>query len=850
MDYKLHEFRRAELRNSYKLDIQTSATRSPSEILSILHTSSSLGLSSIESQRRLQIYGLNSIREHGSHPLKLFMRQVTGNPLVIILALATTVSFFLGERISSFYIFGMILLSVGLGYWNEYQAERTVRELLKKITRQTNVIRDGKKITIPASQLTLGDIVILTQGDVVPADLRVLVAQDCTINQSSLTGESMPVQKTSEECIEKKKNITEYKNLAFMGTSLESGELHGVVLAIGTDTSYGSITEHATFTRPQTSFEKGLSSFGTLLMRVMAILTGSMMIINVMLGRPLIESILFALAIAVGLTPELLPVIVTVSLSHGAGRLAKKHVVVKKLVSLENLGNMDVLCTDKTGTLTEGIIRAHECVLAHKVDEKKMNICLAAFTLTDEAQRSTNSIDAALRTYVEKKHISHAFKLKQHEPFHYDKKMSFVVCDHGDARELCVKGSADIVLSHCDGELSELRKQIFEKESQGYRCVVVAAKILQKKTKVSWDDVIKLHPLGFILFSDTPRATADDAIRRMNALHVDLKVITGDNEIVAKHVCEKVGMKNISILLGDDLDAKKDGELDAVVNQYNIFARVTPEQKLRIIQALRRTGHTVGYVGDGINDIPSLREADVGICVNTAVDVAKEAASVVLLAPGLQVIADGIMEGRHTFRNTMKYILMGTSSNFGNMVSAACASFFLPFLPMTPVQILLTNGIYDVSQLSIPTDRVDPESLVKPKQWDISFIQKYMMFFGPISSLYDFLTFYVLYTMFNARGSLFQTGWFLESMATQILVVFVIRTAKSPFFRSRPSFWLAFTCLGLVSLAYMIPFSPFAGELGFIAPSANMLMVIVGLVGSYLILVELLKNIFLKKYSL
>jgi len=834
----------------YKFDAHASATRPLSEVLSSLHTSSSLGLSTKEAELRNTQFGLNSIQEHTTNPLQLFFRQVIGNPLVILLTCATALSFALGERVSSLYIFGMIVLSVGLGFWNEYQAERTVRELLKKIARQTTVIRDGVRKTLSVSHLTIGDVVVLSQGDIIPADVRIIVSQDCTVNQSSLTGESLSVQKVSDDSDEKTKNITEYKNLAFMGTSLESGELHGVVVAIGADTSYGSITERATFTRPQTTFEKGLSSFGVLLMRVMAILISTMMIVNVLLGHAFIESALFALAIAVGLTPELLPVIVTVSLSHGAGRLAKKHVVVRKLVSLENLGNMDVLCTDKTGTLTEGVIAVHDSELANGVEQKAMNQCIVAFTSTNEAQRSTNSIDAALRAFVHTKSLHSDQKIKQHEPFHYEKKMSFVVVEHGQAKEIYVKGSAEVVLKHCEKHAQELLKHVEEKEAQGYRCVMIASKKITKKSQITWNDIEELKPVGFMQFSDTPRSTASDAIRQMASLNVDLKVITGDNEIVAKHVCEKVGMKHISIILGDEMDAKTDSELDAIINTYNVFARVTPAQKMRVIQSLRRIGHTVGYIGDGINDIPSLREADVGICVNTAVDVAKEAASVVLLSPGLQVIADGIMVGRHTFRNTMKYILMGTSSNFGNMVSAALASFFLPFLPMTPVQILLTNGVYDISQLSIPTDRVDPESLLKPKQWNISFIQKYMMFFGPVSSLYDILTFVVLYTMFHARGSLFQTGWFLESMATQILVVFVIRTAKSPFFKSRPSFWLAFTCLGLVSLAYLIPFSPLAKDLGFVVPPTSMLLVIFGLVGSYLILVELMKNMFFKRYAL
>lgn len=813
------------------------------------------GLTESEVIERQKKYGLNTIHKKKVNLLLIIYRQFTGNPLILILAAATFVSFMLGQHVSSYYIFAMILVSIVLGVWNEYGAEKTVDALLKKISATALVIRNDEKIEIPASHLTVGDIVLLSEGTIVPADLRLIQSKDLQINQSTLTGESKPSFKIADPLTNRQESLNEMANIAFMGTSVDSGMAKGVVVGVGKSTEFGRIAKNTLYIKPETDFEKGLAGFGTLLVKIILILTAAIFGINALLGRQLLESLLFALAIAVGLTPELLPVIVTVSLSHGAGKLAKKKVVAKQLIAIENIGNMDVLCTDKTGTLTEGNI---ELMDHHSIDGEKSIEVLHAGLLCNSAimhhKIIGSGIDAAIWKYAEKNNIKPLTSCVKtdEEPFDYERKAMFSVVTEKGKHILIVKGAPQSILSFCKHSIThkELQKKFEALNNDGLRIVAVATKEVAKKSEYSWDDVTDMKLIGYMTFLDVPKVSAKEALLKLKQLNVDIKVVTGDNELVTQKVCKEVGMEVKKILLGKDLEALSDTELKKLVNEVTVFARVTPEQKMRVIQMLRANGHTVGFLGDGINDIPPLRNADVGISVNTAVDVAKEAASMVLLRKSLDVIADGIIEGRKTFRNTIKYILMGTSSNFGNMFSAAGASFFLPFLPMTPVQILLTNGLYDLSQLSIPSDNVDEESLRKPRHWNINFIRNYMIFFGPISSLYDFLTFGVMIYIFHAHGALFQTGWFIESMATEILVVFVIRTSRSPFFVSKPSKWLLITCVGIVLTALLIPFSPLAHTLGFISPPPEYFIILILLVTTYLILVETLKQLFLRKFSL
>jgi Mg2+-importing ATPase len=830
---------------------------SKEETLQTLQTNTSSGLTEGQVSLRQKQFGLNLLHVKKFTLISLVFRQLTGNPLLIILASATFISFLLGERVSAFYVFVMILISISLGSWNEYAAEKTVENLLKKITPSALIIRNKEKQEIPVSHLTIGDIVLLSQGSIIPADLRLLEANDLEINESVLTGEANTVYKNSELLLLHKPIISEMTNIGFMGTTVESGSGKGVVVAIGKQTEFGKIAKASTFIKPATEFQKGLEKFGQLIIKIILVLTVGIFAINAFLGHNLLESMIFALAIAVGLTPELLPVIVTISLSHGAGKLAKKHVIAKRLISLENLGNMDVLCTDKTGTLTEGKIDVVDYIDVNgKKDISVLEAALICNTAIINHKVMGNAIDVALWEYALGQKIlpDKTIKKIDEETFDYNRKAMYTVIskNHGEEISVLAKGAPEEILGLCPKmpQKEKIHAELLSLRKQGYRVIAIAKGAVEKKESYVWEDIKDLQFIGYITFLDIPKKTAKESLDLLHKLNVETKVITGDNEIVTQKICQEVGMDVDTIVTGPQMEKMSNEELASIVKKADIFARVSPTQKLRVILALQANGHTVGYLGDGINDLPALHNADVGISVNTAVDVAKDAASIVLLRKSLNVIADGIIEGRKTFNNTMKYILMSTSSNFGNMFSAAGASFFLKFLPMTPLQILITNGLYDISQTTIPSDNVDPESLVKPRHWNIDFIKQYMLFFGPLSSIYDFLTFGIMLFVFHARGALFQTGWFIESLATEILVVFVIRTAKVPFLLSKPSKWLAITSLGVVGIGMTLPFTPLAQELGFVVPPPLYFGILILLVTTYLVLVETVKRIFLKKYSL
>ena len=813
------------------------------------------GLDDHEVLKRQKEFGLNIIHKKKVSFLPILFRQIRTNPLIIILAVATLISYFLGQHVSAYYIFGMIVVSIALGLWNEYSAEKTVENLLKKITPDALVIRNGEKQEIPVSHLTIGDIVILSQGSIIPTDLRLLETNSLEVNESSLTGEAKTVYKGSEPLHIEHPDLHALRNIGFMGTTVESGSGKGIVIRIGKDTEFGKIAKSTAFVKPTTEFQKGITQFGQLIIKVIAILTIAIFGINTLLGHNLLDSMLFSLAIAVGLTPELLPIIITVSLSHGAGKLAKKHVIAKRLISIENLGNMDVLCTDKTGTLTEGEIRVVEHINSHGIDDPYiLKLSLLCNTAIVNHRVMGNAIDVALWEHAIKTKVKpeHTIKKIHEEAFDYNRKAMYSVI-HEDGKQLLIaKGAPESILALCKKLPHEkaLHEKLLALRNNGLRVIAVAEKPIVLKSKYAWEDVNELDFKGYVTFLDIPKKSAKEALEKLRNLNVLTKVITGDNEIITRKICEEVGMDVKRALTGPDMDKLTAPELQHVVNTFDIFSQVSPAQKLQIISALQANGHTVGFLGDGINDLPALHNADVGISVNSAVDVAKDTASIVLLRKSLDVIADGIIEGRKTFNNTIKYILMGTSSNFGNMFSAAGASFFLPFLPMTPVQILLTNSLYDVSQLTIPSDNVDPESLIKPRHWNIDFIKKYMLFFGPLSSIYDFLTFGVMWYFFHARGALFQTGWFIESIATEILVVFVIRTARTPFYKSKPGKWLAITCIGIVGIGIILPFTPLAITLGFVTPPPIYFIILILLVTTYLFLVETVKNSFLKKYQL
>lgn len=763
---------------------------------------------------------------------EILIRQLK-NPLLYVLLFATIASFLLGERTNATVIFSMMFISLMMGFWNEYSAEKTISDLLKKISLTTIVIRDGHKVEIPVRDVIVGDNVYLSPGSIIPADIILTDTLNLEVNESDLTGESLPIQKKNGQP-------------AYMGTIVTSGNAYGKVVAIGKKTEFGKISAQLTEQRPETEFQKGLNKFSVLLVRTITILSVFLFVINFALGHSPITSLLFALSIAIGLTPELFPVIVTVTLAHGGRLLAKKKVIVKQLSSIENLGNMRFLCTDKTGTLTKGKITLHNYLdLQNTHNKHVLEIALLCNSLSEHDQIRENSIDSSIWSYQKK----HKGAIPEHQKiasstFDYNRRFMYTVVKKQDRLYYYVKGSPETVLrlSRLDKiSKSKIINKIDDLSSNGVRVIAVAEKIIAHKEKYSFDDATSLKFIGILTFGDIAKPHIGDALNLLKRLGVTIKVVTGDNENITKHICERVGLPSSSFLLGTDIDKLSQEDLSQVAKNTDFFARVTPEQKVRIISALQTGNNTVGFMGDGVNDAPALHTSDVGISVNTAVDVAKDSASIVLLDKSLDVLADGILEGRKIFANTMKYVLAGTSSNFGNMFSAAAASFILPYFPMTASQILLTNLLYDISQLTIPTDNVDPESLKAPQEWDISMVKRYMYLFGPLSSLFDFATFGVLIFLFRANESTFQTGWFIESLITEILVIFFIRTRRIPFFSSRPGFILTFSCLSIVVLGILLTFSPLGQNFGFTHLPFSYFLIMAGFSVGYLFLVETVK---------
>lgn len=824
---------------------------SPDKVLEKFGTREA-GLTSVEVQERTKKYGSGVIRQRRTNVLKLLWRQIGGSPLTMILMVATVISYATGERTSAYYIFAMILMSAGLGFWNEYSAERTVKALLDRVSLASTVIRGGIKQSIKAQNITVGDIVSLAPGSVIPADLRLIQASSMEVDQSALTGESATVYKTANSVEAHAKNLNDHMNIAFMGTSVTSGTGTGVVIGIGKNTEFGKIAHEASFVKPETDFQKGLRTFGTMIVRVIVILCVAIFLVNFATGSPVLDALLFALSIAIGLTPELLPVIVTVSLSHGVGKLAKKHVICKQLISIENIGNMDILCTDKTGTLTEGLMTVQAAVnSAGKPSDDTLFLAMLCNEAVVRRKVTGDAIDVAIWNEARRRNLPlpRQDSVGQIEPFDYEKRMMFAVGEVDGKRSLLVKGAPDAVLALCHND-KQVAKQLVETMSNdGLRLIALASRPIEaEKQQYSWDDVTTgFNFVGLVSFLDVPKKTVKGSLDRLEKLDVSLKIITGDNELVTERICREVQLAITGLITGPELAKLPESERQKAIERCNVFARVTPSQKLEIIATLREQGHVVGYMGDGINDIPALHSADVGISVNTAVDVAKEAASIVLMRKGLDVIAEGVVEGRRTFSNTTKYIIMGTSSNFGNMFSAAISSFILPFLPMLPTQILLNNFMYDLSQISLPSDNVDEEMLHRPQKWDIKFIKKYMIFFGPISSIFDFITFGIMLFVLHASPAMFQTGWFVESLATQVLVVFIIRTYRQPFYRSKPSTWLTVSCLSIVSLGIILPFTPIAPSLGFVTLPPLYFACLAALVVTYLVIVSFARNIFLKR---
>jgi len=816
------------------------------------------GLSGAEAALRLERYGPNLIHGERKRPLALQFLAKFKNPLVIILLCASTLSAFTGDATSFFIIGTIVLMSVSLDFFQEYRAGQAAEGLRKSVAVRGRVLRDGRPLELPLADLVPGDLVLLAAGDLVPCDGRVLEAKDFFVNQALLTGEAYPVEKAPVE-LPDEAEVLAAVNTVLMGTSVISGTAQVLMCRTGQATELGEIADTLLAKAPATAFESGIRDFGALIMRMTVLLVLFVLLVNSYFHRPLLESFLFAIALAVGLTPELLPMVVSVTLSRGALRMAAHKVIVKRLAAIHNLGSMDVFCTDKTGTLTEARIRLERHL--SPLGERSQRVLELAYYNSFYETGLKSTLDDAILEHTE---IDAGGWSKVDEvPFDFERRRISVLLDNGRERTLVVKGAPEEILRlstsyrSAGGEEAPLddaarlavNAQFEALSRDGFRVLGIASRqVGRDHPHAVVDDEAELVLAGFAAFLDPPKQSAREALARLAADRVAVKVITGDNELVTQHICGQLGLAVTGVLTGAQIQELDDPGLAARVEQANLFCRVTPNQKNRVILALKRRGHVVGYLGDGINDAPSLHSADVGISVDSAVDVAKAAADMILLEQDLGVLHAGVLEGRRTFGNIMKYIMMGTSSNFGNMFSMAGASLLLPFLPMLPVQILLNNLLYDVSELPIPLDRVDDDYLSRPRHWDMRFIRNFMLIIGTVSSVFDFLTFYVMLTVFRAGEALFHTGWFVESMATQVLVIFVIRTRQSPL-ESRPTPWLAGFALGVVALAAALPFTPAGRGLGFVAPPARFFLILSALLLSYLLAVEAIKRWFFRRFA-
>ncbi len=804
------------------------------------------GLAIPEAARRLTAFGPNAIRSHDVRALSILLRQLR-NPLLILLGAATLTAFFVGEHTDAVIILAIVGLSVGLGFFNEYRSERVVEALHASIRHNALLMREGKTAAVDVTEIVPGDVVLLRTGDLVPADIRLIDVRELECDQSVLTGEAMPKTKVADRESDLEVGVMNLRCAAYMGTTVRGGSGTGVVVATGPATEFGKIAMSLGERQPETAFQRGLRSFSILLVWVTALLAGGIFVANSLLGRPILESALFSLAIAVGLTPQLLPAIVTVSLASGARRLARERVVVKRLISIEDLGNIEILFTDKTGTLTEGRISFRSATGPDGAPDSNvlsLGLLCAAGASADPAA-SGNALDTAL---LEASAPPAGYRQIDNLPFDHERRLMSALVEAPDGtRTLITKGAPESVVARCTS-LPPATQPTLEREfSAGARVVAVATRRWDGGDRCTLADERDLVLAGFLMFEDSLKVGAADSLDQLKQLGVQVKIVTGDNALVAQTVCRSLGLDFGETLNGPDLEKLSDAELVDHLPRTGVFARVSPEQKSRIIRAQRSLDKDVGFLGDGVNDAVALREADVGISVDTGSEVAKDAADIVLLGKDLGILASGVREGRRIFSNTMKYVLMGTSSNFGNMFSAAGGSLLLNFLPMTPTQILLNSLLYDSGEMTIPTDRVDAELLARPAQWDIRMIRRFMIFFGPISSIFDFATFGVMLFIFHARGSLFQTAWFTESLATQSLVIFAIRTRRVPFFRSTPGIALTAGTLGSVGVGLALPYTPLARLFGFTALPASFLAILGVMVVVYLTLVEVGKSLFFRR---
>lgn len=814
---------------------------SEEELLKILGTATK-GLSEEAALKRLQLHGKNVFAHRKRDLLIVQFLKKLKNPLVLILLVASFLSAYLGE-ISNFSIIAVIIaVSVIIDVIQERHAENAVELLQRKVSVTATVMRGRKKREIPLADIVVGDIVLLSAGDIIPADLRVLEAQELMVDQSVLTGESFPQEKHVGAIRGTNIDYAARINTLFMGTHVQSGSGMAVVVKTGAGTELGKIVDQIAKKRPETEFERGIKSFGYLLMKTTLVLVIFVFFVNALLKHSILDSFLFALALAVGLTPELLPLIMTVNLARGALRMSKKNVVVKYLPAIQNFGSMSVCCMDKTGTLTENRIILERYEDASGKESQKVLLYGYVNALFQSGLKSP--LEEAVLSHGE---VSSAgYKKIQEIPFDFFRKRLSVIVTYKDARSIISKGAPEEVLSVCTISHADKMKALdrfHELSSQGFRVLAVAYRHVPDREVYTEKDESRMTYMGLMAFYDPPKRSSKRVLRELAEHGVEVKILTGDGDLVTRHVCTELGLPIHGIVLGSAIDRLSDHTLGALIEKTTVFARLNPIQKNRVITILKQRGVVVGYLGDGINDAPSLKTADIGISVNNAVDIAKESADVILLKKDLRVLLDGVREGRKTYGNIMKYLMMGTSSNFGNMVSMAGASLFLPFLPMLPVQILLNNLLYDFSELAVPSDSVDEEYMKTPKKWDISFIKKFMIIFGPISSFIDVATFAILLIIFHAHMALFQTGWFVESLVTQSLIIFSIRTRIVPFFKSVPSRLLAGTSVGIALFAIALPYTPFASWFSFVPLPISFIGWLIALLIAYICIVEGAKKI-------
>ena len=840
-------------------------------LLASLHSTPG-GLSTDEARQRLEQFGPNALRaREKATALGLFLNQFK-SPIILILLFATGVSAVVKDWVDALIILAIVFGSAALSFVQEYNANAAAEKLRARVTLKATALRDGQPQSVLAEEVVPGDVVLLSAGSLVPADGVVLEARDFFVNQAVLTGETFPVEKVPGP-LAVQASLAERTNSVFMGTNVRSGSARVLIAQTGTATAFGQIAERLTLRPPETEFERGIRRFGYLLTEVMLLLVLIVFAVNVFLRRPVLDSLLFSIALAVGLTPQLLPAIISINLSKGSQAMAAAGVIVRRLESIENFGSMDVLCTDKTGTLTEGIVQLDGALdVAGQPSEQVFRY---AYLNAHFQTGLVNPLDEAIVAYADRGDVSppavaaagtggpQARPYVKVDEIPYDfvrKRLTVVVGQDGTLPSMITKGALDHVLEVCtfvqedggsvpldDGRLAHLQERYTAWSGQGLRVLGLAIRTVEPQARpYTRADEHDLTFAGFLLFFDPPKSGVQETIADLAELGVRLKIITGDNRLVARHTAQAVGLPVTGVLTGHDLDDLSDEALWQAAERANLFVEVDPNQKERLILASQKMGHVVGYMGDGINDAPALHAADVGISVDKAVDVAKEAADLVLLERDLAVLHQGIVLGRTTFANTLKYVFITTSANFGNMFSMAGASLFLPFLPMLPMQILLTNFLTDFPAMAIAGDRVDREWVERPRRWDVHFIRNFMITFGLVSSVFDYLTFGTLLLVVRATTGQFRTGWFLESVLTELLILLVIRTQK-PFFKSRPGRLMLIGVLLVAGVTFVLPYSPLSGILGFTPLPVSLLLILASITVLYVATSEIAKQIFYRR---